>query len=68
MLIEAEMSPPRLGSELQLKFRLPGEKERTLIRAEVVRHAPGGQFGVKFLRLSHDQLAAIDRYLQTFSL
>ena len=63
MLLEAEMAPPKIGSELQLKFRLPGEKERTLIRAAVVRHAPGGLFGVKFLRLAADQLAALDRYV-----
>jgi c-di-GMP-binding flagellar brake protein YcgR len=64
MLIDAEMAQPRVGSELQLKFRLPGAKERTMVRAEVVRHADGKKFGVKFLRLDAGQLAAIAAFVK----
>lgn len=64
MLIQAEMSPPRPGSELQIKFRLPGDKQRTVVRAEVVRQAGGKQFGVRFLRLDAGVLSAIASYVK----
>jgi len=64
MLVEAEMAHPRLGSELQLKFSLPGSKERTKIRVEVVRHAGPKRFGVRFLRLDASQLSAITAYVR----
>jgi len=65
MLIDAEMGQPRVGSELQLKFRLPSMKDRIVVRAEVVRHADGRRFGVKFLRLDASQLTAIASYVKS---
>ena len=67
MLIEAEMSPPRLGSEMELKFRLPGAKQRTVVRAEVMRHAGSKRFGVRFLRLDEGQLSAITDYVKALA-
>ncbi len=64
MLLEVDGALPRIGLELQAKFRLPGEKTRMVVNAEVVRHAGPKLFGMRFLRLSNDELSRLQRFVE----
>lgn len=63
MLLEIEGALPRVGAELQVKFQLPGDKQRMVANAAVVRHAGPKLLGLRFLRLSNDELARLTRYV-----
>lgn len=63
MLVELEGALPRVGVEVQVKFRLPGDKERMVVNADVVRHAGPKLAGLRFLRLSTAELARLERYV-----
>lgn len=54
MLARVDTEPPA-GAMVQLSFRLPGEKEPFECTACVVRHAPGGRVGLRFINLSRDE-------------
>lgn len=64
MLLEVDQPPPRVGSEVQLKLRLPGAKTRMTPTAVVVRHSGPREFAVRFLRLSNDELEALQQYVE----
>lgn len=64
MLLEIEGALPRIGAEVQLKFQLPGDKERMVANATVVRHAGPKLAGLRFLRLSTNELARLQRYVE----
>jgi hypothetical protein len=64
MLIEVDHSPPKVGSEVQLKLQLPGEKVRLQPTVAVVRHASPRQFAVRFLRISNDELSGLQRFIE----
>jgi c-di-GMP-binding flagellar brake protein YcgR len=63
MLLEVEGALPRVGAEVQLKFQLPGDKQRMVANATVVRHAGPKLLGLRFLRLSNDELSRLQRYV-----
>jgi len=64
MLIEVDHSPPKVGSEVQLKLQLPRDKVRLQPTAAVVRHAGPQRFAVRFLRISNDELSGLQRFLE----
>lgn len=63
MLLEIEGALPRIGAEVQLKFKLPGDKERMTANATVVRHAGPKLAGLRFLRLSTSELSRLQRFV-----
>lgn len=63
MLLELEGALPRIGAEVQVKFQLPGDKERMVANATVVRHAGPKLIGLRFLRLSTTELSRLQRYV-----
>lgn len=62
MLLEVEGALPRVGTEMQVKLQLPGDKQRMVANIAVVRHAGPKLIGVRFLRLSTDELSRLQRY------
>ena len=54
MLARMESEPPA-GALVQLSFHLPGDREAFACTACVVRHAQGGQVGLRFVNLSRDE-------------
>lgn len=54
MLARLDTEPPA-GALVNLSFSLPSEKEPFVCAACVVRHAPGGHFGMRFVNLSSEE-------------
>lgn len=63
MLLEIEGALPRIGAEVQVKFLLPGDRERMVANAAVVRHAGPKLIGLRFLRLSNGDMSRLQRYV-----
>lgn len=63
LLVEAGRAPFSVGSELAITFSLPGRDRPIAARAEVVRQQ-GTQIGLRFLRLSADELQAIAAWVR----
>lgn len=64
MLLELEGALPRVGAMVQVKFKLPGDKERMVANVDVVRHAGPKLVGVRFLRLSTADMSRLQRYVE----
>jgi c-di-GMP-binding flagellar brake protein YcgR len=65
MLLDTQSAAPPDDTELHVKFRLPGRKQRITARAEVVRQAGASRFGVRFLMLGSEELAALDAFVKS---
>lgn len=64
MLLEAVTSLS-VGDEVELEFRLPGSDHLVRTRGRVMRIATPGQFGMEFQAPPKDDVARIQRFLDT---